>query len=106
MKQNIIDYLTSELGLPVEAVPEFYDTFLNSLAECLGQLREADGPTPDYLAIRRATHTIKGFARNVGANDLGDAAVALNAAAHAADAPACSLGIRDIESMYIAYRDA
>ena len=46
-----------------------------------------------------------GFALNIGASDLGDAARALNAAAHDTDEEACRLGIRKIEELCAAYRD-
>ena len=106
MKQNVVDHFLNVLHLPPEEVPALYDTFLRTLDECLAQLHAADGPAPDYLAIRRATHTLMGFARNVGAADLGDAAQALNGAAHAASPSACSLGIRDIESISAAYHQS
>ena len=105
MKQNVVDHFLTALHLTPEEVPGLYATFIRALGECLDQLRAADGNPPDFLAIRRATHTLLGFARNVGAIDLGDAALALNAAAHTSDAAACSLGIRDIESIYSKYRD-
>ena len=46
-----------------------------------------------------------GFVRNVGAAELGEAALALNTSAHAADAEACLLGIREIEALCASYRD-
>ncbi len=106
MKSNVVKHFLEVLHLTPEEVPELYGTFLRTLGESLVQLHAADGPQPDYLAIRRATHTLMGFAKNVGATDLGDAALALTAAAHAADAAACSLGIQDIQTLSDAYRSA
>lgn len=104
MKEDVVRHLRETLGLPPEEIPAFYETFLRTLDECLASLRAAGDP-PSFAAVRAATHTLMGFARNVGAADLGDAALALNAAAHAADADACRCGIREIESLCGAYRD-
>lgn len=103
MNENVVRHLRDALGLEPEEIPELYGTFLRTFAECLGRLRAAADP-PDFIAIRGATHTLMGFARNVGAADLGDAALALNAAAHAADPGACALGVREIEELYQRYQ--
>ena len=105
MNPNVVHHFKEVLGLSEEEVPALYDTFVRTLRECLDQLRAADGPEPDYLAIRRATHTLMGFSRNAGASDIGDAAQALNAAAHAADPTACSFGIHDIAELCANYFD-
>lgn len=106
MHPNVVHHFQEVLGLSEEEVPALYDTFVHTLRDCLEQLRAADGPEPDYLAIRRATHTLMGFSRNAGASDIGDAAQALNAAAHAADPAACSLGIKDIADLCNKYFDS
>jgi len=103
MKENVVRHLRDGLGLGPEEIADIYGVFLHTLSQCLDQLRAAGDP-PDFLAVRAATHTLKGFARNVGAADLGDAALALNAAAHAGDAEACRCGIRDVESICNEYR--
>ena len=95
MKAEIVSHLRDVLGLDEADIPAIYESFLGTLTECADKLRGSLDP-PDYLTIRAATHTIIGFARNVGAMDLGDAATALNAAAHAADAAACSVGVSEI----------
>ena len=103
MNENIVHHLRDVLELEPEEIPSLYQTFLRSFGECAGRLRAAVA-APDYVAIRAATHTLMGFARNIGANDLGDAALALNRAAHAADPAACALGVREIEELLQRYQ--
>ena len=105
MNENVVRHLRDVLGLEPDEITDIYGIFQRSLSECLGALRAASDPV-DFRAIRAATHTLMGFARNAGAADLGEAAHALNAAAHAADADACLLGIREIETLAGAYRVA
>ncbi len=104
MKEDVVRHLREAVGLAPEEIPALYASFLRTLDGCLDTLRAAGDP-PSFTAVRAATHAMMGFARNVGAADLGDAALALNAAAHAADAAACRCGIREIESLCAAYRD-
>ena len=104
MKENVVRHLRDVVGLDPDEIPGVYEIFLKTLAECLEGLRTAADP-PDFRAVRTATHTLMGFARNAGAADLGDAAQALNAAAHAADPAACSFGIRDIAALCNEYFD-
>ena len=104
MRENVVRHLREVVGLDDSEIPGVYGIFLKTLGESLDGLRAATDPI-DFRAIRSATHLLMGFARNVGAADLGDAARALNAAAHAAEAEACRLGIREIEEICAAYRD-
>ena len=63
------------------------------------------GAAPDWMEIRRITHTIKGYADGVGADDLRALSDALNAAAHAEDAAGCRAGaqaIIDLRARYAA----
>ena len=103
MNEKIVRHLRDDLGLDEADIPAIYASFLGTLEECANNLRAAANP-PDYTAIRAATHTIIGFSRNVGAIDLGDAATALNAAAHAADAAACACGISESCELCDQYR--
>lgn len=102
MHEKLVGHLRDVLGLSPDEIPAFYATFLKTVSGCVEQLRGA-AAGPDYTAIRAATHTLMGFSRNVGAADLGDAALALNGAAHAADPAACAIGIREIEALYRKY---
>ena len=104
MNGNVVRHLREGLGVGPEEIPALYATFLRTFGECVERLRAAAG-APDYFAIRGATHALMGFARNVGAADLGDAALALNAAAHAADPRACALGVREIGELYQRYQE-
>jgi len=104
MRENVVRHLREVVGLDDSEIPGVYGIFLRTLAECLDGLRAAASPV-DFRAIRSATHTLMGFARNVGAADLGDVARSLNAAAHDSDEEACRLGIREIEEICAAYRD-
>lgn len=104
MRENVLRHLRDTVGLEPAELPGVYEIFLQTLAKCIDDLRAAADPI-DFLAIRAATHTMMGFARNTGAADLGDAAHALNAAAHEADADACRCGIRELEALAVTYRD-
>ena len=104
MKENVVRHLREVVGLESDEIPAVYGEFLKAIEECLAGLRAAADPV-DFRGVRAATHLLMGFSRNVGAGDLGDAAHALNAAAHAADAAACRIGIREIEELCDAYRD-
>ena len=102
MNARIVNHIRNVLGIGEEDIPVIYDSFLATFSECVEKLRAAVDP-PDYLAIRAATHMIVGFARTVGAEDLGEAAAALNAAAHAADPGACACGVAEICEYYDRY---
>lgn len=104
MRENVVRHLRDVVGLDPAEIPGIYGIFRKTLGESLDGLRAAADPV-DFRGIRSATHLLMGFARNVGAADLGDAARALNAAAHAAEAEACRLGIREIEELAAAYLD-
>lgn len=104
MNENIVSHLRDVIGLEPDEIADVYGIFLRSLSECLDRLHAASAPV-DFLAVRAVTHNLMGFARNVGAAELGEAALALNTSAHAADAEACLLGIREIEALCASYRD-
>ena len=84
-------------------VNELLTIFLEELQSCCDELHTLRDGT-DFLAIRRITHAIKGFSANVGAKDLFDLDIALNAAAHAGDAPACQRLIDQILHLNESYR--
>ena len=105
MLNDVKDHFRAELGLPDELLGEFVDTFLLSFDNSAAELRAIlAAPEVDFLAVRRATHTITGFAQTSGAADLLEAALALNASAHAADAAACRDGSRAILDLHARYR--
>ena len=104
MKQDIATYLVNELGLSEEDVPELYESFIDSFADCVKDIR-ALSSFSDFMEIRRITHTLIGFSQNVGATDLYEVSRALNACAHAEDPAACekaAQGIIDLYDRYIA----
>ncbi len=104
MLNDVKSHLQETLGLPEEMLGEFVDSFLQSFGESAAELEPfASGAAPDWMEIRRITHTIKGFAEGVGAGDLLARSNALNAAAHAQDAESCQKGAQDIRSLYAAY---
>ena len=94
LEQNLRDSLP--VPLTDEEVHEILTTFLDEFQSCCDELRALRDDGTDFTSIRRITHTIKGFAANVGAHDLYDLGIALNQAAHAADTPACQRLIGDI----------
>ena len=104
MKADLERALRDTLPVPLsdEEVHEILSTFMDSFTECANQLRGLTDGT-DFLAIRRITHALKGFSSNVGAHDLNALALALNAAAHAADPAACASHIRDILELHARY---
>ena len=104
MKQDIANYLVNELGLTEADVPELYESFLGSFAECIKDIR-ALSSFSDFMEIRRITHTLIGFSQNVGANDLFEASRDLNLCAKAEDVPGCeraAQGIIDLYGKYLA----
>ena len=97
--------LRSTIPVPLtdEEVREILTAFLDEFQTCCDELRALRDGT-DFFSIRRVTHAIKGFAANVGDNDLYNLNLALNAAAHAADTPACQRLIGDILLLNATYR--
>ena len=105
MLSDVKKFLAESLDLPEELLPEFVDSFLESFDMSADNLRPyAEGAAPDWLDIRRITHTIKGFAQGAGAEDLLALSNRLNAAAHAEDAEACHAGARAILDLHAQYR--
>ena len=106
MISDVKQYLQSTLGLPEELLGEFVDSFMGSFDKTAEELKPfADGAAPDWMEIRRITHTVKGYSDGVGAADLRALSDALNAAAHAEDAAACRSGaqaILDLRARYAA----
>ena len=99
MKQDIATYLVNELGLSEEDVPELYESFIDSFADCVKDIR-ALSSFSDFMEIRRITHTLIGFSQNVGATDLYEVSRALNSCAHAEDPAACEKAAQDIIDLY------
>ena len=105
MIADVRAHLQTTLGLPAEMLGEFVDSFMASFDESAAALKPfADDAAPDWLEIRRVTHTIKGYSDGVGAADLRALSDALNAAAHAEDAAACRAGARAILDLHARYR--
>jgi len=106
MLTDVKQHLMTSLGLPEEMLTDFVDSFLMSFDESAAALKPfAEGAAPDWMEIRRITHTIKGYADGVGADDLRALSDALNAAAHAEDAAGCRAGaqaIIDLRARYAA----
>ena len=104
MLNDVKRHFQETLGLPEEMLGEFIDSFLLSFGRSAADLEPFAGDAaPDWMEIRRITHTIKGFAQGVGADDLLSLSNALNAAAHAQDAESCRQGARAIRALYAAY---
>ena len=105
MLKDVKDYFRAELGITDDMLGDFVKTFLSSFDASARDLEAIlAAPQVDFPAVRRATHTLKGFAETSGAEDIRDKAVALNASAHAADADACRAGARAILELHAAYR--
>ena len=106
MISDVKQYLATSLGLPEEMLGEFVDSFMGSFDKTAEELKPfAEGAAPDWLEIRRITHTINGYADGVGAADLRALSKTLNAAAHAEDAAGCRTGaqaIIDLRARYAA----
>ena len=106
MLNDVKQHLMTTHGLPEELLGEFVDSFLESFDTSAAELKPfAEGAPPDWMEIRRITHTIKGYAELVGANDLLALSHSLNAAAHAQNAEGCRAGaraIRDLRTRYAA----
>ena len=106
MLSDVKNHLMASRGLPEEMLGEFVDSFLASFDESAAALKPfAEGAAPDWMEIRRITHTINGYADGVGAADLRALSQTLNAAAHAEDAAGCRTGaqaIIDLRARYAA----
>lgn len=104
MKQDIVRHLreTFPVQLSDEDLAALLADFMASFSACADALRSLPSPT-DFLAIRRVTHTIKGFSENVGANDLSTLSSALNAAAKATDSALCAVYIAEILALHGRY---
>ncbi len=98
-------HLRESLPVPLtdEEVRELISVFMQEFKACCDELRGLQDGT-DFLSIRRVTHAIKGFSANIGARDLYDLSLSLNAAAHAGDAAACADRIRQILRLHSVYR--
>ena len=105
MLTDVKNHLMTTLGLPEEMLGEFVDSFMASFDESAAALQPfADGSAaPDWMEIRRITHTIKGYADGVGAADLRALSKTLNAAAHAEDAAGCRTGAQAIVDLRARY---
>ncbi len=106
MLSDVKKHLQESLGLPEEMLADFVDSFLLSFDDSAAALKPfAEGAAPDWMEIRRITHTINGYADGVGAADLRALSKTLNAAAHAEDAAGCRTGaqaIIDLRARYAA----
>ena len=102
MKADIAAHLQELLELEDDEIQEFYDAFIKEFDKACTELRE-DGVDSDYQKLRIITHTMFGYCENMGAMDLFALAMELNAAAKAADTPACQASIQKIFRMHEAY---
>lgn len=104
MKQDIVRHLRETFPVPLsdDDLAALLADFMASFSACADSLRSLPSPT-DFLAIRRVTHTLKGFSENVGATDLSSLATALNTAAKATDSSVCSVYIAEILALYERY---
>lgn len=104
MRNEIAAHLKEMLELSDEEIQEFMTVFLQSLDDCCKELISLR-VSLDCMGLRRVTHTLIGFTENMGAMDVMTASRALNAAAKAADAPACIREIDHILSLQKAYHE-
>ncbi len=102
MKADIAAHLKELLELEDDEIQEFYDAFIKEFDKSCTELQE-EGVDSDYQKLRIITHTMFGYCENTGAMDLFALAKELNAAAKAADTPACQASIRKIFRMHEAY---
>ena len=102
MKADISAHLKELLELEDDEIQEFYDAFIKEFDKSCTELRE-EGVDSDYQKLRIITHTMFGYCENMGAMDLFALAKELNAAAKAADTPACQASIQKIFKMHEAY---
>ena len=102
MKADISAHLKELLELEDDEIQEFYDAFIKEFNKSCEELKE-EGVDADYQKLRIITHTMFGYCENMGAMDLFALAKELNAAAKAADTPACQASIQKIFKMHEAY---
>ena len=102
MKADISAHLKELLELEDDEIQEFYDAFIKEFDKSCTELQE-EGVDTDYQKLRIITHTMFGYCENMGAMDLFALAKELNAAAKAADTPACQASIQKIFKMHEAY---
>ena len=102
MKADIAAHLKELLELEDDEIQEYYDAFIKEFDKSCTELQE-DGVDSDYQKLRIITHTMFGYCENMGAMDLFVLAKELNAAAKAADTPACQASIQKIFKMHEAY---
>ena len=102
MKADIAAHLKELLELEDDEIQEFYDAFIKEFDTSCTELQE-EGVDSDYQKLRIITHTMFGYCENMGAMDLFALAKELNAAAKAADTPACQASIQKIFKMHEAY---
>ena len=102
MKADIAAHLKELLELEDDEIREFYDAFIKEFDKSCTELQE-DGVDADFQKLRIITHTMFGYCENMGAMDLFALAKELNAAAKAADTPACRESIQKIFRMHEAY---
>ena len=102
MKADIAAHLKELLELEDDEIQEFYDAFIKEFDKSCNDLQE-EGVDSDYQKLRIITHTMFGYCENMGAMDLFALAKELNAAAKAADTPACQASIQKIFRMHEAY---
>ena len=102
MKADIAAHLKELLELEDDEIKEFYDAFIKEFDKSCVDLQEP-GVDSDFQKLRIITHTMFGYCENMGAMDLFALAKELNAAAKAADTPACQASIQKIFRMHEAY---
>lgn len=96
---EVRSHLRATLDVADEEMPDFIQTFMDSFTECADTLKGLGTP-PDYSVIRDVTHKIYGFAQSIGAMELNDASLLLNAAAKQLDPESCAAGIRLVLKIY------
>lgn len=97
--REIRQYVQVNFGTNDEETHDMLGTFMESLGECVQDLRGLSSP-PDMQVIRGVTHKMYGFAKTVGALELNDLSLLLNAAAKQNDQQACEAGIRAVSHLY------
>ena len=102
MKSDIAAHLKELLDLEDDEIQEFYDAFIKEFDKSCADLQEP-GVDSDFQKLRIITHTMFGYCENMGAMDIFALAKELNAAAKAADTPACRESIQKILKMHEAY---
>ena len=92
--QNADKHAREVLHLPEAFLPRFRESLEKTVNDSVTALSAIDRENPDYTEIRRITHILMGFGGTIGAQELGEDAILLNAAAHAQRPDACAIGIR------------